>query len=279
MLSIKSFFIMLFTFINFNCLGITINKPVVVLHGIASSADKMNIFSQWLEKEFDRKVYNIEIGNGYQNSLFMPLNKQLVLLCKTIYNINELKNGFDFIGMSQGGMLARGYVEQCNKYPVSILINLVSPNGGVIQKIPSIINMYSHFYQEHFAASGYWRDPENIEVYLKKCSYLPQFNNEIITEMSQKYKENIKRLQQYIVIWSPFDEIINPPESAKFSIFDSDYNIIPLYETGLYINDTLGIKSLNDRKKFHIYETNCTHTQHRDPSCFGQLYEIFKNYL
>jgi len=251
--------------------------PIAVLHGVASSASNMDVFCDWLGSTFNRTVYNIEIGNGVQNSLFMPLNKQLRLLCDTMYSIPALENGFDFIGMSQGGVLARGYVEKCNKYPVRYLINLVSPNGGVIQNVD--INMYTPFNQAHLSISGYWRDPKQVDTYLKECLYLPIINNERETELSALYKKNIKSLLNYIVVWSPNDEIVNPPESAKFSVYDANYDITPVEQTKLYIEDWLGLRSLAEEGRFNAYETNCTHVEHRDPVCFDQLYDIFIQYF
>jgi palmitoyl-protein thioesterase len=251
--------------------------PIVVLHGIASSAKNMEVLSEWIEDTFYRDVFNIEIGNGQKNSLFMPLQEQLNILCDTIYNIDELQDGFDFIGMSQGGLLARGYLENCNGYPVRNLINLASPNGGVIED--TTLDIYSDFYQEHLSVSGYWRDPLHLEEYLNRCSYLPFLNNERIHQLSSQYKERILSLKNYVVIWSPFDDVINPPESAKFSFFDEEYNIIPLQETNLYKKDVLGLRSLAESNRLHMYETNCTHVQHRDPVCFEQLYNILDKYI
>lgn len=253
--------------------------PIVVLHGILSSKQNMEPFSKWLENSFNAKLFNIEIGNGKKTSLFTSMNNQLNELCETIYTIPELKNGFHFIGMSQGGLLARGYVEKCNKYPVLNLITMVSPHGGVILDINLGINMYNIFIQNTLSFSNYWRDPTNLDDYLNKCSYLPLLNNEKKHENFNKQKENIKSLTNFIMIWSPFDEILNPPESAEFSFYDKYYTIIPLDKTLLYNHDILGLKSLNDKNKLHIYKTNCTHTQHRDPICFPQLYNIFKQYL
>jgi len=251
--------------------------PIVVLHGVASSAPNMAVFSAWLEKSFEKPVFNLEIGNGQQNSVFMPLNSQLDILCKTIYSIAELKAGFDFIGMSQGGLLARGYVENCNVYPVRNLINLVSPNGGVVED--TTLDLYSPFYQEHLSISGYWRDPLRLAEYLLKCAYLPLINNERTTKLSEQYKERILSLDNYVLVWSPFDDIVNPPESGKFSFFDKTYNIIPLEDTELYKEDLLGLKELKESNRLHTYATNCTHVQHRDPVCFGQLYDIFEEFL
>lgn len=251
--------------------------PVVVLHGVASSVANLILFSEWFSMSFNRQVFNIEIGNGVQNSLFTPLYTQLDLLCESIYTITELENGFDFIGFSQGGLLARGYVNKCNKFPVRNLVNIVSPNGGVVEN--TTLDMYSDFYQKQLSISGYWRDPLQLEKYLSKCSYLPFINNEITHPLSLHYKNRLLSLHNYIVIWSPNDETIDPPESAKFSFFDTDYNIIPIEKTVIYRDDTIGLKELNMDGRFHIHKTNCTHTEHRDPICFPQLYDIFSLYF
>ena len=55
--------------------------PIVVLHGILSSEQNMEPFSNWLEESFDTKLFNIEIGNGKKTSLFTSMNNQLNELC------------------------------------------------------------------------------------------------------------------------------------------------------------------------------------------------------
>jgi palmitoyl-protein thioesterase len=251
--------------------------PIVVLHGIASTAENMETFAEWIEYVFQRKVYNVEIGNGRKTSLFMPLDEQLAILCDTIYAEEALAGGFDFIGMSQGGLLARGYVERCNKFPVRNLINLATPNGGVY--IPTTVDIYESFYQEHLSISGYWRDPTDLEAYVEYCSYLPVINNERLTTHSTQFKANLLSLTNYVVIWSPNDDVLKPPASGKFSVFDINYNIIPLEETALYIQDLVGLRTLAERDQLGIYETNCSHVEHINPSCFDQLYAILQEYL
>jgi palmitoyl-protein thioesterase len=253
------------------------NIPVVVLHGIASSSEKMVDFSEWVSKTFNRTVFNLEIGNGERTSIYTPMPDQLSQLCNTIYDIAELREGFDFIGMSQGGLLARGYVEYCNKYSVFNLITLVSPHGGVKNDVT--LDMYSDFLQEHLSLAGYWRDPTQLTVYLDKCVYLPQLNNEHISSSSFVQKENIKSLMNFVMIWSSEDTTVTPAESAKFSFYDEDYNIVDIRDTDLYQLDLLGLKYLDDNNSFHIHETNCSHVEHRDPVCYGQMYEILRLYL
>jgi palmitoyl-protein thioesterase len=253
------------------------NIPVVVLHGIASSSNKMQPFSEWISDRFNRKVYNIEIGNGEKTSLYTSMPFQLKQLCDTLYAINALKNGFDFIGMSQGGLLARGYVEQCNKFPVLNLITLVTPHGGV--KTDLTTNLYTTFFQDHFSVAGYWRDPTRMTTYLDICNYLPELNNERISSISEIQKDHIESLINMVLIWSTNDDVIIPHESSKFSFYDENYTIIDIRDTELYKLDLLGLKYLDDNNRFHIHETNCSHVEHRDPVCYDQLYEILRYYL
>ena len=283
--------------------------PVVLLHGVASDASKMNTLSDWIQSTFQTKVFNIEIGNGVKTSMYTALPIQLGELCQTIYENSELKEGFNFIGMSQGGLLARGYVERCNEYPVKNLITLVSPNGGTIVKSIDL-NMYSDFFQNHFSVSNYWRDPLKLTEYLTMCCYLPILNNEIIiniikdndvygkdnsysddndydddddyvhgNDIANKQREQLKTLKNFVMVWSPNDGVVYPAESAKFSFYNEFYNVISLENTELYKTDVLGLKYLNENNKLHIHHTNCTHTQHREPICFDQLYPIFVLYL
>ena len=252
--------------------------PVVVLHGVESSSEKMIPFCDWLSSSFNVKVFNIEIGNGEKTSLYTPLSKQLEELCATIYKLDELEEGFNFIGMSQGGLLARGYVEQCNLYPVKNLITLVTPHGGEFIKTIRT-NFYTDFFQKHLSVAGYWRDPLDLTTYFTRCSYLPILNNEVETDDSSEQLEQISKLEHFIMIWSPYDTVLSPAESGKFSFYDNELKVISLEDTHLYKNDLLGLKYLNENGKLQTYETNCTHVDHRNPNCFPQLYPILLKYL
>ena len=104
--------------------------PVVLMHGIASDKTNMNDMQNWLQDTFNLTVFNVDIGNGYDTSVNTPMMQQTQLLCQVLAHIPELAGGFNFIGMSQGGLLARSYTEMCNNPPVNNLITLVSPHGG-----------------------------------------------------------------------------------------------------------------------------------------------------
>lgn len=255
------------------------NYPTVLLHGVLANKNNMNELKQLLELNFRIKVYNLEIGNGAITSLYTPMNKQLDMLCDTIYSMDELKNGFNFIGMSQGGLLARGYVEYCNKYPVNNLITLVSPNGGVYYHNDIAKNFYEPDKQEDMSITNYWRDPYRYDIYLTNSTYLPQLNNEIPLKTNQN---NLDVVNNFIMIWSPLDEVIEPPESGKLSLFeiiDNNIILVNLFDSQLYKKDSLKLKTMNEEKRLYIFETDCMHSQHREPECFHKLKNIFEEFL
>ena len=81
------------------------------------------------------------------------------------------------------------------------------------------------------------------------------------------------------MIWSPEDTVLEPPETGKFSMYDNNFNVLPLEETEIYIEDLLGLRFLNENNKLNTYETNCSHVDHRNPECYAELYPILKIYL
>lgn len=264
------------------------NYPTVLMHGVLANKDNLNELKEMLEMNFNIKVYNLELGNGDQYSLYTPMKTQLSDLCNLIYSMDELKNGFNFIGMSQGGLLARGYVEYCNLYRVNNLITLVSPNAGVFYKNNIFNNIFNNIYepnkQEELSIADYWRDPYRYELYKTNSTYLAELNAETNTETNTEnsIKTRLDVVNNFAMIWSTQDEVIEPPESAKFSMYFVDNDELKLFDltdTKLYKEDFLGLKTMNEQNRLHFYETNCLHSEHRKPECFDKLKHIFKKFL
>jgi palmitoyl-protein thioesterase len=261
-------------------IGVSNTYPTVLMHGVLANKGNMDELKNLLEMNFNIDVYNMEIGNGVGTSLFTSMETQLQILCDEIYKIDALKNGFNFIGMSQGGLLARGYVEYCNEYPVKNLITLVSPNGGVFYKTSISENYYEPLQQNSLSITNYWRDPYRYDLYLTNSTYLATLNQEICTKL---YHNDLDVLDNFVMVWSPFDEIIMPPESGKFSLLflDSTDNLqsVELTDTELYKSGSLGFLKLNKENRLKIFATDCTHSQHKETACFHQLKPIFQQYL
>lgn len=84
------------------------------------------------------------------------------------------------------------------------------------------------------------------------------------------------------MVWSNRDEVIEPPESAKFSMYfveNDELNLFELFDTNLYDENFLGLKTLNLNKKLHIHQTDCLHSEHKEPICFNKLKPIFEKFL
>ena len=103
-------------------------------------------------------------------------------------------------------------------------------------------------------------------------------NNDKILK-NDLYKENILSLKNFVMVYSPIDEIVKPPESGFFANYNKDLQLVNLSETELFKQDWLGLRTLNDTNRMFVFSTNCTHVEHRMPVCFSQLYPIFKKFL
>ena len=251
--------------------------PVVIMHGLLSNRDNMFELKTYLEIEFGVRVFVMEIGNGKLNSFNIPLSKQGDLLCEEI-NLNpSLSDGFNFIGISQGGLLGRYYVEKCDGYQVHNLITLVSPHGGTFNKtFANVINFYGDFAQKHYSFSSYWRDPSKLDLY-NNHSMLANLNNEVYSEDYNLNKQRMLQLKNFVMVFSTIDSIVLPPESGIFSTYkDSLLNVIPYDETSSY--EGLSLDQLEMSGRLHIFQTDCPHDEHATYDCFKHLYEMFKTF-
>lgn len=120
-------FILLFICIFFSyTIGTQLYRPVVLMHGIAAFASDMNELADWIRSAFlGIYVVSIEIGNGFKDSILWPLDKQIEHLCMKIHNDNQLQQGINMLGFSQGSLIVRGAVERCSLR----VYNLITLNG------------------------------------------------------------------------------------------------------------------------------------------------------
>jgi len=251
--------------------------PVVLMHGILSNQQTMFELQTYLELEFGVVVFVPEIGNGKLNSINMPLYKQGQILCTELNQNPILANGFNFVGISQGGILGRYYVEKCDGYLVRNLITLVSPHGGTFNELyAESIDFYGNFAQSFYSFSSYWRDPTQLEQYYNR-TLLANLNNEVYNPDFELNQKKMLMLENLVLVFSSEDLIVLPPESGIFGTYnESSLNVIPYTDTISY--KTLGLDILESSNRLHIYQTNCPHDSHAMYDCFKHLYEMFKTY-
>ena len=246
-------------------------RPVVLMHGIESHAENLEELANWVAISFNRTVINVELGDGDSYSTDTPMWPQVDAFKDVVRNNSALYDGFDFIGISQGGLIGRGYVSRYNSPPIANLITLVSPHGGVYDKNLGFIDFYGPIAQSTLSFAGYWRDPTRLVKYLLFSSFLPDIND--------RHNKYLQSLANFVMVFSPNDEIIKPPSSGIFETFTEDLNVLPLENNPIYTNDWIGLKLLNETGRLHTHQTNCTHVEHRMPVCFPQLYPILAKYL
>jgi palmitoyl-protein thioesterase len=63
------------------------------------------------------------------------------------------------------------------------------------------------------SVGNYWKDPHHLSDFYKRSIFLPRIDNEILTEDSDRFKNNFKRLRKLILIGGPDDGVISPWES------------------------------------------------------------------
>lgn len=113
--------------------------PILIWHSAAETCcgDEINSYSNIIKSQFKSDVYikPVQIGKTPEedriNSLTRHPFKQIERVCKEIQNDEKFKNGYNGIGLSQGGLFIRGLVQVCPHPQMRNLITLAAPHQGV----------------------------------------------------------------------------------------------------------------------------------------------------
>lgn len=262
-------------------------RPAVLMHGVLSTAADMYELAGWLNSTFPGiYVVSIEIGNGYYDSFLSPMNKQVELFCAAILADQNLRDGFNLLGISQGSLIVRGAVERCS-LPVYNLITMVGAHQGVfgdpsLKLIPppfwDLVSKfaYEESVQNVISIAGFWRDPFQLENYVKRCHFLPDINNEREVR-NETYRENMLKLNAFVMTYSDIDEVITPPQSGWFLGYAS-HTLEPetWNQSRQYTEDLIGMRTLNEQGKLHMF---IGHTRHQDSEHAPDKEFFFKNII
>ena len=123
-------------------------------------------------------------------------------MCDKLHNDEYYKDGnFSVIAISQGSVITKYLIEYCPfDNPIRNLVTMGGPNMGVSMAphfpreswsgyfLTLLINkvVYLDIAQWIIAPTDYWRDPTNIEGYLKNSHFLAEANNEINFDQARK---------------------------------------------------------------------------------------------
>ena len=247
-------------------------RPAVLMHGIAASASDMNDVANWLRTALvGIYVVSVEIGNGYEDSFLRPLDSQVEEFCTKIRADPRLDRGFNMLGFSQGSLIVRGAVERCS-LPVHNLITLNGLHQGVfgipyLLKLPAqfrhLITRYAYdsFVQNRFSLANSWRDPMQLDTYASHCHFLPDINNEHGTR-NETYRNNMLRLNAFVMTYSEIDEVVTPKQSGWFMGYaPKSLDVETWNESRQFTEDLLGLRTLSRQGRLFTF---ISHTRHQD---------------
>ncbi|CAH0393100.1 unnamed protein product [Bemisia tabaci] len=238
-------------------------KPVFLVHGILSSNRSMEALARRIEEKHPgTKTY---VSDRFLKwSSLEPIWRQISRVGEDFKNISDSHpDGFHVIGYSQGGLIARGLLELFPKHNVHTFVSLSSPQAGQYGDsflhliFPNLVcaTAYELFYSkigQTISVGNYWNDPYHQKLFFKYSSFLPFLNNMIKSDFSDQFKEGISKLKNMVLIGGPDDGVITPWQSSHFGYFNEDGAIINFKDRTVYINDTMGLQTLDSQNKLQI---------------------------
>jgi palmitoyl-protein thioesterase len=249
--------------------------PLVIFHGLGDDCrfPGMHHFTKHLNDTLGVYTKCVEVGNGSQDSWMESMSEQAQQACAEIKADPLLSAGINVLGLSQGGLLARAMVEQCD-IKVFKLSTMGGPHMGVAtmpnchegwfcNAVNSIIDLgvYTSFVQSHIGPAGYYKDQHKYKTYLKMSDFLADLNNER-TDKNQTYKANFSALEGLQLIKFTKDTVVDPQESEWFGYYALDSkNLTTLNQTELYQQDFIGLKGLYDHGKVQFVAIAGQHLQ------------------
>lgn len=179
------------------------------------------------------------------------------------------------LGFSQGGQFLRAYVERCNVPPVANLVTFGSQHNGISDFQVCADNdwlcrtwdgllkrsTWSDFAQSKLVPAQYYRNPDDLENYLKSSNFLADINNERKVK-NITYKENMMKLERFVMYMFKDDKTVVPKQSAWFGELDSATGaVIKLQDRQIYQEDWIGLRWLDERNKLEFLVTPGEHMQ------------------
>jgi palmitoyl-protein thioesterase len=204
--------------------------PAVIWHGMGdcgmceTSMALQSALSDWFPGIF---TYSIRIGKDKNDEnqdknygYFDKIDRQVHEVCLELQKMPELRNGFDAVGLSQGGLFWRTYIQQCPDGPlVHNLLTFGSPLAGT-SDIPgcyepsascslmrSIVKngVYWSWVQTKVVQAQFFKDWEQLDAYYESNIFLPDLNQEGPVEMKPEYAKRIGSVNQMALVQAHFN--------------------------------------------------------------------------
>lgn len=253
--------------------------PTAVFHGMGDACvyGGMRSIDKMISKGTGAYVKCIEVGLPTFGEVLANMETVAETTCEKVKADKHFQGEFNVMGLSQGGLLARYIVEECDMPgTVRNVLTLGGPHMGVdgIPNCPSgmmcdIMNfiakrfVYMKVVQDHFAPAGYFRNVNNMKAYEDKAVFLPALNNEMPSDNGKAgvRKQAFSDINAMMAVMFSEDTMLNPKETAWFQQYDKKGNVQPLKESEFYLEDKIGLKTLMDADKVQFVQFEGNHLQ------------------
>uniref|UniRef100_T1IZX5 palmitoyl-CoA hydrolase n=1 Tax=Strigamia maritima TaxID=126957 RepID=T1IZX5_STRMM len=176
--------------------------------------------------------------------------------------------GVNVVAYSQGTLTGRAIIETTPNHVIKTFISMAGPLNVPLsnQNILKLTNpnnltrsafseyatimLYRHRPSYRFSGSilaRLVRNPTMEDVFLNKSVFLPYINNLKNHANYTDYRNNFLKLNKCVLLAGEVDEIIIPRESERGDYYDKDLNIVPLKQQNIYVNDTFGMRTMDER--------------------------------
>ncbi len=266
--------------------------PVVVWHGMGDyyNSESISLVNETLHKYIpDLEFYSIYIKEDSRQdqkaSIVGDCMTQIQGVCEQLQNREELKQGFNALGFSQGGLFLRAAQEICD-LPINNLITFGSPHNGftdlppcddwLCQKRNEFLKgrLYDPRIQNSMVQAQYYRDIYNFDDYIVGSNFLKFVNNEFVRD--SEYADNLNKLNRLVLVMFSKDRTLVPKESAWYFDTDPDTNeAIPYNLTFAYKQNLVGLQTLDLEHKLDFITIDGEHMEFSEED----LQKIASKYL
>ena len=237
-------------------------NPTFLIHGIGGSQKDLQDIQKSLEN-YNYSVFSLSI----ENSIFGSMDKMCESVATQIHKYHPPFKNINLIGISQGGLLARCFVERYSgeKVMVDSLITYGTPHMGIFYKAsPFPISFLE-----------YWKDPYHYNKYLRENKFLRFLNNDVDHVNTSLYKARMESLANFVMFWSGIDKVIQPRESAAFEFYNislaeerKELDIINFEKSRQNLENKIGLGFLKKTEKIKNFRFDCSHEKFKHPECF-----------
>jgi len=273
--------------------------PIVMWHGMGDNcchSFSMGAIKKMLEGHIPNvHVHSLMIGNSAEedtlNGFFMSVDHQMEIACDRIKKDPMLQNGYHAMGFSQGGQFLRAVAQKCPQ-GMKTLVSFGGQHQGVYglpncagnhyicDYVRRLLNYgaYTSWVQNSLVQAQYWHDPLDNSEYRAKSKFIGEYNNDKDVK-NESYKDNLIKLEKLVLVKFSEDATVVPRGTEWFGFYKlgQAQEMLAYNETALYIEDWIGLKTLDEAGKLDFLTSPGGHLQFTNKFFFDVVDKYFKN--